>query len=158
MVVFGPFFFSALWNLRKIAVILFLAAVVTKNADKMGQMRTLLKIMLSVLPIAGLVGASKFEYSHYYSRNCGYSCLYGKSQIRAVYLDGSDRLRIYGCVSCVGELPAGAAGNLEKSGGIREGISDPSGAVRHRIRRTLWERTGGERTEAGALFRRLKMI
>ncbi|MGO5051925.1 putative lipid II flippase FtsW [Lachnospiraceae bacterium LCP25S3_G4] len=41
----------------KVAVILFLAYIVSKNAKKMGKMRQLIKIILLVLPIVGLVGA-----------------------------------------------------------------------------------------------------
>lgn len=45
----------------KVAVILFLAYVVTRNAKKIGKMRTMLKIMLLILPIVGLVGASNLS-------------------------------------------------------------------------------------------------
>ena len=45
----------------KVAVILFLACLVTKNAKKMGKLTTLIKVMIPVLPIVGLVGASNLS-------------------------------------------------------------------------------------------------
>ena len=45
----------------KVAVILFLACLVTKNAKKMGKLTTLIKVMVPVLPIVGLVGASNLS-------------------------------------------------------------------------------------------------
>ncbi len=45
----------------KVAVILFLACVVSKNAKEMGKLRTLIKVMVMVLPIVGLVGASNLS-------------------------------------------------------------------------------------------------
>lgn len=57
---FGPFSFQPS-EFAKVAVILFLAHIVTKNVKKIGKMKTLLKIMLAVLPIVGLVGASNLS-------------------------------------------------------------------------------------------------
>lgn len=45
----------------KVAVILFLACFVTKNVKKMGKFRTLIKVMLPILPIAALVGANNLS-------------------------------------------------------------------------------------------------
>ena len=45
----------------KVAVILFLACLVTKNAKKMGKLTTLIKVMVPVLPVVGLVGASNLS-------------------------------------------------------------------------------------------------
>lgn len=45
----------------KVAVILFLACVVSKNAKEMGKLRTLVKVMVMVLPIVGLVGAGNLS-------------------------------------------------------------------------------------------------
>ena len=45
----------------KVAVILFLAFLVTKNVKKMGNMKTMFLIMVSILPIVGLVGASNLS-------------------------------------------------------------------------------------------------
>ena len=45
----------------KVAVILFLACLVTKNVKKMGKLTTLIKVMIPVLPIVGLVGASNLS-------------------------------------------------------------------------------------------------
>lgn len=45
----------------KVAVILFLACLVTKNAKKMDKISTLIKVMIPVLPIVGLVGASNLS-------------------------------------------------------------------------------------------------
>lgn len=45
----------------KVAIILFLACLVTKNVKKMGNFSTLVKVMVPVLPVAGLVGASNLS-------------------------------------------------------------------------------------------------
>ncbi|MEF9946415.1 MAG: putative peptidoglycan glycosyltransferase FtsW [Lachnospiraceae bacterium] len=57
---FGPFSFQPS-EYAKVAVILFLAYVVTKNVERMSKMRTLAKIIMMVLPIVGLVGASNLS-------------------------------------------------------------------------------------------------
>lgn len=56
----GPFSFQPS-EFAKVAVILFLAYLVTKNVKTMGNMRTMIKIMVSILPIVGLVGASNLS-------------------------------------------------------------------------------------------------
>lgn len=56
----GPFSFQPS-EFAKVALILFLAAIVTKNSKDMGKMRTMIKIMVSILPIVGLVGASNLS-------------------------------------------------------------------------------------------------
>lgn len=56
----GPFSFQPS-EFAKVALILFLAAIVTKNSKDMGKMRTMIKIMASILPIVGLVGASNLS-------------------------------------------------------------------------------------------------
>lgn len=45
----------------KVAVILFLACLVTKNVRKMSKFTTLIKVMIPVLPVVGLVGASNLS-------------------------------------------------------------------------------------------------
>ena len=45
----------------KVAVILFLACLVTKNVKTMGKFRTLIRVMIPVLPIVALVGASNLS-------------------------------------------------------------------------------------------------
>lgn len=56
----GPFSFQPS-ELAKVAVILFLARIVTKEAKNIGKMTTLLKVMVLILPIVGLVGASNLS-------------------------------------------------------------------------------------------------
>ena len=56
----GPLSFQPS-EFAKVAVILFLAHIVTKNVKQMGSMKTLLKIVISILPIVGLVGASNLS-------------------------------------------------------------------------------------------------
>ena len=54
----------------KVAVILFLACLVTKNAKKMGKLTTLIKVMVPVLPVVGLVGASNLSTCLLYTSRC----------------------------------------------------------------------------------------
>ena len=56
----GPLSFQPS-EFAKVAVILFLASYVTRNVKKMYRMRTLIKVMIVVLPVVGLVGASNLS-------------------------------------------------------------------------------------------------
>ena len=56
----GPFSFQPS-EFAKVAVVLFLAVVITKNSKNMGKIKTLVIVMLSILPIVGLVGASNLS-------------------------------------------------------------------------------------------------
>lgn len=56
----GPFSFQPS-ELAKVAVILFLARIVTKEVKNIGKMTTLLKVMVLILPVVGLVGASNLS-------------------------------------------------------------------------------------------------
>lgn len=57
---FGPFSFQPS-EYAKIAVILFLACLVTKNIKKIGKLRTLFKVVAAVLPIVALVGTNNLS-------------------------------------------------------------------------------------------------
>lgn len=56
----GPLSFQPS-EFAKVALILFLAQMVTKNVKNIGKMRTMLKIMVMILPVVGLVGASNLS-------------------------------------------------------------------------------------------------
>ncbi len=56
----GPFSFQPS-EFAKVAIILFLSCLVTKHVRKMGKIRTMIKMLLPVLPIVGLVGASNLS-------------------------------------------------------------------------------------------------
>ena len=56
----GPFSFQPS-EYVKVALIVFLAWLVTKNAKNIGKLSTLFKIMLFALPVVGLVGASNLS-------------------------------------------------------------------------------------------------
>lgn len=56
----GPLSFQPS-EFSKVAIILFLAWIVSRNVKDIGKMRTLIKIMAMILPIVGLVGASNLS-------------------------------------------------------------------------------------------------
>ena len=56
----GPFSFQPS-EFAKVAVILLLAHIVSKNVKEMGKLTSLAKVMLLILPIVGLVGASNLS-------------------------------------------------------------------------------------------------
>lgn len=56
----GPFSFQPS-EFAKVAVILFLAHLVTKNVKKMKSLKTMIKVMIFILPIVALVGASNLS-------------------------------------------------------------------------------------------------
>ena len=56
----GPFSFQPS-EFSKVALIIFIAWVVTRNRKEIGKMKTLIKIMIYILPIVGLVGASNLS-------------------------------------------------------------------------------------------------
>ena len=56
----GPFSFQPS-EYAKVAVIFFLAWLVSRNVKQMGKFRTLVKMMLPVVPVVALVGASNLS-------------------------------------------------------------------------------------------------
>ena len=69
MVIFRTFVIFSLQKFAKVAVILFLAHVITKDIKNMGKMRTMIKVMAMILPIVGLVGASNLSTADHHSGN-----------------------------------------------------------------------------------------
>lgn len=61
MVVFGSVFFSSPSEFAKVAVILFLAWLINRNVKKISKLRIMSGMMLSILPVVGLVGASNLS-------------------------------------------------------------------------------------------------
>ena len=76
-------------------------------------------MMLSVLPVVGLVGASNLSTAIIILGIAVILDFCGKSEICAVYMDGGDQeLDFWRVFLGLGKLSAGAACNLAKSGEV----------------------------------------
>lgn len=102
----------------KVALILFLACLVTKNVKAMGKVSTLVKVMIPVLPIVALVGASNLSTAIISFGDCRSPDLCCESEVCTIYLDGRGGGWIYDDFFGIGKLSFGASCNLEKSGKI----------------------------------------
>ena len=99
----GPLSFQPS-EFAKVAVILFLASYVTRNVKKMYRMRTLIKVMIVVLPVVGLVGASNLSTAIIILSIAVVLVFVASPKYGAVlFLLGGGRGRIYGNLSCFGE-------------------------------------------------------
>ena len=80
-------------------------------------------MMIPVLPIVGLVGASNFKHCDHHSRNCGCSDFVKRIRKYVRFsIDGKYRRRIYDGFSGDGKLSIGTPGNLETSEQYEKGI------------------------------------
>ena len=113
----GPFSFQPS-EFAKVAVILFLADLVTRYADRVKRMRVLAGIMVPVLPVAGLVGASNLSTAIIILGIAVILVFIASPKYGQFIWMGVTRLRLSGRVPHAGELPAGAAGDLAKPGGV----------------------------------------
>ncbi len=90
----GPFSFQPS-EYAKVAVILFLAHMVTKNAKDMEKMRTMLKIMALILPIV-----QQLKHCHHHPGDRSHPYICRQSQIRPVRIYGNSGGRVYDDLPC----------------------------------------------------------
>ena len=84
----------------KVAVILFLAWLVSRNVKKMTKFRSPAPGYDLNSSDRGAGRSQQSEHGYYYPRDRSYRDLYCKPQVFTVYLDGDCRNRIYDCFPC----------------------------------------------------------
>ena len=148
----GPLSFQPS-EFAKVAVILLLAWVITKGKEENRGILYMAGRMAILLPIVGLVGTNNLSTAVIilgigviliFVSNPRYLPFVGIGGVGVVFI---------GIFSWNGQLQAGASGYLEKSRGLREGISDDPGSVRHWQRRDFRKGPGEQSSEAGICAR-----
>ena len=127
----------------KLAVVVLLAAIVSRNASHMKSWKYMFLVILLILPVVGLVG----------SNNLSTAILCCKSTVFTFSMDWRHRSGIHWYFSESGILPAGTAGHLAESGIIRKRISDYAGTLCYRFWWTLRCGIGRKHAEAGLCAR-----
>ena len=91
----------------KVAVILFLACLVTRYAKRMDKFRTLVLMMLPVAADRGTGRGEQLKHCDHHSGDRRGAGLCGQPEVLPVYLDGNGSgQRVHGRIPCHGELPA----------------------------------------------------
>lgn len=108
----GPLSFQPS-EFAKLAVILFLACMVSRQKQKRNSILNLFLVLGMVLPIVGLVGTNNLSTAIIILGHCGDPGICIQSQICAVPLDGGDRSGIYRNLFEPGILPPGTPCHLE---------------------------------------------
>ena len=99
----------------KVAVILFSGMSCDKICKADGKFRTLVLMMLPVLPIVALVGASNLSTAIIILGIAVVLIFVASPKYSQFIWMADGRYRFYGSVSCHGELPAGAPCNMAQS-------------------------------------------
>ena len=137
----------------KLAVVVLLAAIVSRNASHMKSWKYMFLVILLILPVVGLVGSNNLSTGNYYSWNRSNPDLCCKSTVFTFSMDRRHRSGIHRYFPESGILPAGTAGHLAESGIIRKRISDHAGTLCYRFWRTLRCWIGRKHAEAGLCAR-----